>query len=265
MTEQFPALHADWRKDNGRHKGQVARVLLHTTEGSTVAGAQAAYDGARGSIHPHVTYDPRTRHGVQHVTVHRASASLKSRTWPWPHSYNRDGVFQVECVGFARTTPTYSNQWYENLVMDVLDPLFDLAPGIHWWNFAAPFLGPSAYGTAAPQRFSMQKWLGFNGVIGHQHAPKPNAHWDPGAIRVDTLAQAIVDVREPEPLPPSPPPPPEEDMTPEESKQLAEMYRLLTNKDKGQVATYDMITRKFAATFKWFRELGVDHAEDDED
>ncbi len=257
MTEQFPALHADWRPDNGKHKGQVTKVLLHTTEGSTVSGAQGVYN-SRGRIHPHVTYDPRQRYGVQHVSVHKASFSIKSRRLPWPHSFNRDGVFQIEIVGYASKTPVMPNEWYEALVLDVLDPLFDLAPAIQWWHFAR-FVGSSGYGTRAAQRFGMATWLAFNGVVGHQHAPAPNSHWDPGAIRVSTLAAAIVDVREPEPIPPDPIPPPEEDdMTPAQEAKLDRVLAIVDDDDYGNKALLDTMTKKFRAVFEKLNRL-LDH------
>ena len=72
------------------HARPVTKLLWHTTEGGSIAGALAVYK-ARRKVHPHFTYDPSTGKGMQHVDTDRASYSL--------HGVDRYGVIQVEQSG----------------------------------------------------------------------------------------------------------------------------------------------------------------------
>lgn len=209
MTDQFPALRADWRSANGVHVSPVRKILIHTTEGSTVAGAQSVYNGR--FVHPHVTYNPANRNGVQHVLLDRAAAALKTVS----RSYNRDGVIQVEVVGFAGQTHTYPDWWYRNLYEDVIKPILDYYPDININNYP-PFRGVNdSYGKNSLTRLGTNDWLMFNGLLGHQHVPE-NSHWDPGQFDAATLVSFHKE---------------DEDLTPEQDKMLREVHTFLTDRD----------------------------------
>jgi hypothetical protein len=155
--------------------------LLHTTEGSTIAGAVAAYTARK--VPPHFTIDPVRQIGQQHIDTSFAARAL------W--DVDRHGPIQTEIVGRAAETPAWPDSYYqwiaETLVKPVCEthsiPMSDNHPDggrLHWNN-------SDAYGMNAPQRLNREQWDRFTGICGHQHAPPRNAHWDPGALKIDTL------------------------------------------------------------------------------
>lgn len=167
------------------HLQRVTKVCWHTTEGSTVEGAVAAYTQRR--VPPHLTVDPARGRLVQHVPLDRAAYAL--------HAVDQTGVIQVEIVGFARETRSWSPHWLRWLGEAVLAPIFDTCPGIdrhqvletrdEQTNTSPPLASP-----ASPIRLSRSAWDRFAGCLGHQHAPAPNHHWDPGALNLAAISAA---------------------------------------------------------------------------
>lgn len=177
------------RRQLGRpHNRTVDKIVLHTTEGPTAAGAFAAYDKRAGlfsgGVHPHVTVDPFRRERYQHVPLTAASYSLKRG--------DADGVIQVEIVGWADHDWTTSHlDW---LGTHVLGPILEAVPTIPAVA-PAPFLGAAAGMLALPwprgrARLSPSQWATVAGVLGHQHAPYDD-HWDPGGIDIDRILTAV--------------------------------------------------------------------------
>jgi hypothetical protein len=163
-------------------------LLLHTTEGGTIAGAEGAYR-ARG-VPPHLTISYEERRVVQHVPFTRSAMALANL--PGGVETNRQGVIQVELVGFARET----HRWPEAKVRWIAQ---QLAPVVKAWGidyrkyptFHGEGAGWILAVVGAKQRFSFGDWLAFNGICGHQHAPE-NHHWDPGAFPIEVFVDELL-------------------------------------------------------------------------
>lgn len=185
------------------HQAPVTKLVLHSTEGSSIAGAEAAYR-ARG-VPPHVTYDPVSRVGHQHGPLDRASSSL------W--HVDRSGVIQVELVGFAVEAPSWPDEALRVIAADLVVPILRACPGIPLETPVVWLPYPASYGRSSA-RLTFAEWEAVAGIVGHSHAParprpwplsKTNAHGDPGALNVARIiAHARQDLPAPTPDPPTP-------------------------------------------------------------
>lgn len=173
--------------------GAPKRLVLHSTEGSSVAGAVAAYK-AKG-VPPQFTVDPKTRARVQHISEDKAGYALKNLAGGV--QTNNQGAIQVEVVGFAAKMQDMSDLDVVWMGTEVVRPL---AAATGFKLEAPAFVGAdqSPANAKAKQRFSAAAWNAFNGVCGHQHVPE-NDHWDPGAMRIDAI---LAFARAPQSLPP---------------------------------------------------------------
>lgn len=151
-------------------------IVLHTTEGGSVAGAESAMR-ARG-VPSHLTYDPTSRVLHQHVRLDRSAMALANKRGG-VQTNRRKQVIQVEIVGYAGKTHEMPEWWYRNIVDDVIRPLQQM--------FSVPVVAPEFLGAmhgtiataSARQRMSYAEWNAYTGFCGHQHVPE-NHHWDPG-------------------------------------------------------------------------------------
>lgn len=169
------------RKDLGPDGGPFdqhdkVKVLLHTTEGSTLDGAESAFR----SYPPHLGYDPVRRIKRQYVALNRHSYSIRNA------EAEDDYVIQVEIVGRAMHTHTWSQVAYRNFAMDVIMPL-EAAIGVprRHLRFYRANEGIVLAKPTSPVRISNAAWRNYSGWLGHQHAPAPDEHWDPGGFLLD--------------------------------------------------------------------------------
>lgn len=137
--------------------GSLYRGVLHTTEGTSPAGAFAAYKTNRSA--PHFTVDADKVY--QHIPLDKAARSLLNPAGGV--ETNLLGAIQIENVGFAKDGLKYS------------DTLRDL---LRWIEEQT---GIGAYYPALNVRFSPQQWVVYNGWCGHIHVPE-NDHTDPGPV-----------------------------------------------------------------------------------
>lgn len=152
---------------------------IHTTEGSTVAGARAAFR----RYPPHLCYHPGTREREQYVPLDRHAYAFAG-----PEA-DDEYVVQVELVGTARNTHTWPDEWLRNIAADIVRPLRDLV-GIPPVIVRHGFLGEEEArrrgivlaSTSSPIRLPLGELRAFSGWLGHQHMPPPDHHWDPGAL-----------------------------------------------------------------------------------
>jgi hypothetical protein len=163
---------ADWRELSGDPGVQVTgptKIVHHTTEGSTAAGALAAFE--RNHSKPHYTVD--SQHIYQHVDTDQSARALRNE--PGGVETNRAGAIQIELVGFAHLPK---------------DPqaLTNLARLCRWLekSYNVPNIWPS--GPPKPARNgkdpgghnrSIANWSEQGGHYGHSQVPE-NSHWDPG-------------------------------------------------------------------------------------
>lgn len=170
---------AEWHPMAGSSEftGGPKKLVLHTTEGKSIAGAEATY-GVNG-IAPHFTIDSTLKRFVQHIDTSRAASAMKNVSGGV--QTNRDGAIQVEMIGYAAFTHGWEDDnlvWIGDIVRLICE-----REGIDVYNYPQ-FVGTESGTIAtptAPQRMSYAEWESFNGVCGHQHVPE-NSHWDPGRL-----------------------------------------------------------------------------------
>jgi hypothetical protein len=167
----------------GNYTGGGWKLLLHTTEGKTLAGAVAAYRA--NNSWPHLTVSPKERRKAQHVRFPVAARAL--RNTPGGVETNRSRVIQVEIVGFAGQMPAYFTDGEWVWLRTVIDSIFAACPeiGRRAVDGFHAYPPPMSLGKE-PWRMSGPDWVKFSGVVGHQHAPE-NYHGDPGAIPIHQL------------------------------------------------------------------------------
>lgn len=199
--------HDEWMQgtDAGPHAAPVGKLLLHTTEGTSIKGACASY--AAKQTWPHLTVDclhghPYTRCG--HLDLGVAARSLQNLSGGV--ETNRAGVIQIEVVGFASQPADIDWGW---LGANVVGPICRQT-GIPISSTVAWVAYPASYGLNAPQRLSGAAWSAYRGLLGHQHCPENN-HGDPGRIDIQALLDAAA-------------PPPPEPARPEDDDEMHVLY-----------------------------------------
>jgi hypothetical protein len=170
---------ANWHPDairvvgesSGPHApGSGAKILHHTTEGSTAAGAIGAYRATRSWPTFTLEWTGERLRIFQHMGLNQAARALANPPDAW--ETNRANVVQIEHVGFAFSTATWPDarcravgtfcRWVEAQIGCPRE----VVPGTKW-------------GQDRPPRISGEAFHKSPGHIGHQHAPGNN-HWDPG-------------------------------------------------------------------------------------
>lgn len=162
------------------------KLVLHTTEGSRIESALAAYRGGTGN--PHFTVDLTRGIYQQHVPLDRAAYALRNESGGV--ETNRAWVIQVELVGFAKDTAHKPLEWYMNLAYNVIDPILKARPEIPLAFPPQGFTGVDGYGKNGKVRFDAQRFLAFRGICGHSHVPE-NTHWDPGQLNHQLVTQLL--------------------------------------------------------------------------
>ncbi|MFC4604412.1 hemopexin repeat-containing protein [Rhodococcus kronopolitis] len=150
------------------------RGVLHTTEGSTLAGALSTLDSKK--VWPHLTIEPNTFKSVQHYPLSQGARALTDQLTP----QNAARCIQIEIVGFAAQTQDWAPEQLE-FIKDVMRQIEDLVPIPRTADVI--FLSG---GDHPANRMSVNQWNRFSGWCGHQHVPG-NSHWDPGAIDIAAL------------------------------------------------------------------------------
>lgn len=236
MTERIPG--GTWTPIEGRAGGSYVatnapwRLVLHSTEGDTIASAVAAYRAA--GTPPHATVDPLRRQIADHVGLERSAYALRNKAGGVETGRLR--CIQVEIVGRAaamHNLPADALAW---LGSAVLRPILALRPiTTDHPRFVGTEAGTIATETA-PQRMSAAAWAAFGGICGHQHVPENN-HWDPGRLDVDAIIRAALGT----------PPPPTGD--------TSDMLKKVKTSDTG--ATYTLDGETFAGASSPANKLWV--------
>jgi hypothetical protein len=151
---------------------------LHTTEGSSIAGALAAY----APYPPHGIYDWRTREKLQHIALNFASYSAMDGN-------DDDYIIQIELVGKAAEVRYWPDEAWRNIAEDVLKPLednFGIPRVAVWKGFADAQDGLYPYISTpqSPIRLSWTELRDFSGWLAHQNLPAPDDHWDAGKLQL---------------------------------------------------------------------------------
>lgn len=161
--------------------GRGRKLLLHSTEGSTIEGAVGAYRAR--NVWPHLTVDCPRRRAVQHLPLQLAGRSLKNKAGGVETNRAGQYLVQIELVGFAGRPHTIGDvddlDWFAR---EVVRPIHE-ATGVPLHSVVDWVPYPASYGEGARQRVAASRWADLSGIVGHQHAPE-NDHGDPGALDV---------------------------------------------------------------------------------
>lgn len=177
----FPPYLDGWTfKDLGPDGGPYEesahpKVGLHTTEGGSLAGAEAAF----APYPPHLGYDPSSRTKMQYIRLDRHSLSFKGG------QSDDEFIVQIEMVGFAAETHEWSDEHYHNFASDVVVPFTNLGVPMTHLRFYRQDEGIVLASPNSPVRLSDAEFRSYSGWLGHQHVPAPDAHWDPGGFLID--------------------------------------------------------------------------------
>lgn len=153
------------------------KLELHTTEGGSVAGAESAMK--KYPSHFCVSYEEKLRR--QYVSLDKSAYANKNN--------DTARLYQVEIVGKAAETRNWSDDKLKWLGEEVFRPIMDatgVPPVIIHKGFHDGTEGIKPYISTAssPLRISTAELFSFSGILGHQHMPSPDSHWDPGALNV---------------------------------------------------------------------------------
>lgn len=152
------------------------KIVHHTTEGSTAAGAFETFRQNRSD--PHFTVDGTTI--FQHIDTAKAARSLRNATGGV--QTNKDSAIQIEVVGFAQRPKTRAT-------------LQNVARLCRWLEgqHAIPKIWPNGFpkpaipsGDPGGHNRNKVNWDTKGGHYGHSHVPE-NTHWDP-AYTADEVA-----------------------------------------------------------------------------
>lgn len=152
----------------GNYLAGPFRIVHHTTEGSTAAGAFNAY--RKKDAAPHFTVDDFKIY--QHTDTAIAARALKNLDGG-PQT-NRHSALQIEVVGFAHLPKRIAS-------------LQNVARLCRWIEaeYGVPLEWPSGYPKQAVNgrdpgnhHRDVATWVSRGGHYGHSHVPE-NSHWDP--------------------------------------------------------------------------------------
>lgn len=173
--------------------GYPWRIVHHSTEGSSLTGAVAAYRSHRGW--PHFTVDDTTV--AQHIDTSTASFALQNA--PGGVETNRACAIQIEVVGFAARPKN-------------LRTLGNVARLCRWLEqvHGIPAVWPNGYPKTAVNgrdpgghNRDAGTWRKSGGHYAHSTTPE-NRHWDPGYTLAEVgLVMAGSQPPEPGPQPQS--------------------------------------------------------------
>jgi hypothetical protein len=154
------------------------KLLWHTTEGTSVNGARAAFR----NYPPHGCYDPWVDGAEQYVPLNRHAFALAGA------ESDDEFVIQWEIVGRAAESHTWPEWVLERLGRRVAAPIAAAVgvPAQHLRFYRADE-GIVLARSTSPIRLSASTLRAFSGHLGHQHAPAPDAHWDPGGLPIDRI------------------------------------------------------------------------------
>ncbi|SES20792.1 glycoside hydrolase family 25 protein [Lentzea albida] len=155
------------------------KVCWHFTQGSSLAGARAAF----AAYPPHIGYDPKTRELEQYVPLDRHSYAF------FNGEADDEYIIQIEVVGFSEQAHLMSDEHVQNIVDDLVDPLEELIgvpPVVIRHGFRGAGEGIVLASPSSPIRISLEELREFSGHLGHQHIPG-DGHWDPGKFRIDEV------------------------------------------------------------------------------
>ncbi len=145
------------------------KVIHHTTEGSSAAGAIATYKKTRN--YPHFTVEEDVVY--QHVDTNSAVTALKHPNGTI--ETNRSHAIQIELVGFAGRPKSRTALRTMAALCRWLEQVHGI-PSV--WPNGFPYPPVNGQEPNVPFNRSATNWQTKGGHYGHCHVPN-NSHWDP--------------------------------------------------------------------------------------
>lgn len=174
---------AEWMPitgSTGSFTGGPFKIVHHTTEGPSAAGAFTAFRTNRSD--PHFTVDDRKIY--QHIDTNVAARALRNP--PGGVQTNRDSAIQIEVVGFAHRPK--SRATLRNVAR--LCRWIEATHGVpRVWPNGRPKPANNGHDPGGHNR-NASTWDTKGGHYGHSNVPE-NTHWDPAYTNdeVDFLMQ----------------------------------------------------------------------------
>jgi hypothetical protein len=173
------AIHTPAPRDAGTFTGGGAKIIHHSTEGSTFAGAMAAFRQG-GDSFPHFTdtFENGVYRVHQHIPLSHAARALEHP--PGTPETNRDRCIQIEHVGFA----AHMHEIPEGYIAGIarLCRFIENQVGV---ARVAPFAFTPP---GVAHRLGADTFHHFSGHLGHQHVPnQPAGHSDPGRLPIASI------------------------------------------------------------------------------
>ena len=194
------------------------KLLWHTWEGTNWNSAESTFRNYPPHLGVKVFETPR-----QYVPLNLHSYALKGS------ESDDEFVIQLELAGFASDSPDRTATELHWLGTEVVAPinralaaagLPTIPPVIVPAGFRGPGGGIVLASPNSPIRLSDREFESFSGHLGHQHAPAPDSHWDPGGLDVAAILRYAGTA-------PQTPSDDEDDMTPEDRQMLKEAWLML--------------------------------------
>lgn len=199
-------------KYNGVLQSYLHKMLLHSTETPKTSACPGYSDGATA---PTITINPWPgfRHTWQHFQNNESARALGNPA-STPVSENKDGVFQVEIIGYS--DPALGRKYgcyLPELPEAGMDYLAKELAFVHReWDIPVtlpsvwPLYKVSSWAAMDDAHMTSAQYDAYRGILAHLHAPKPSSHGDV-AINYRLLRDKIVAINSPKP-PPEPEPDP---------------------------------------------------------
>ncbi len=160
--------------NGGAYTSGPFRIVLHTTEGSSAAGALAIFAQEYAA---HFVIDEKTVYQLLDTGV----AGCAMRNSPqWPET-NRLSAIQIEMVGFAGQAKSKATLRNTKAVCRWIEKVHGVQR--QWPN---GFCVPAVNGHDPGQHNrNALVWSQHGGYYGHEHVPE-NIHWDPALTKSET-------------------------------------------------------------------------------
>ena len=180
-----PVPGLSYRGDDGAWK-----ILWHSTETPPRPGAAAALSRIHRNP-PQLWVDVYNRERVQGIDTALAGRALKASP---DVETNRDRVIQIELIGYAAQMHLLTDVQLDWLATAVVRPIIAHHPVPNRY-LVCQKIGEGGNTASPPSkiRLSAPAWDNYSGHLGHQHAPRPNAHLDPGGLNLDRICRTAYD------------------------------------------------------------------------
>lgn len=166
--------------DVGRMNQHPAKIVHHTTEGTTVAGAMTALGAKHADSHFVAGLDKEGKFGpkggyviVQLIDTSMAARALKNL--PGGVETNKDNAIQIEAVGFAAKPKDPKTL----ALVAKLSRWIEQTHGVpRAWPNGLPKVATAKGQDPGGHNRNAHNWETRGGHYGHSQAPE-NSHWDP--------------------------------------------------------------------------------------